>query len=191
MRRTMQPVAAFVAAAMALPASSAAQSPTQDSLVGSLRERGYHAPYYDIDVRSGPSGENVTGTVTWGEGFVPPFTLDAVCLNVSGNRATVVATLRSGSNVAALKVTVVDSPPGESDQSGSTFSVNPSVVPTCETPLAVAPVDGSATVTDAQPSPTSKGQCQNGGWRNFPGFKNQGDCVSFVATKGKNPPAGG
>jgi hypothetical protein len=26
--------------------------------------------------------------------------------------------------------------------------------------------------------------------RNFPGFKNQGDCVSFVATGGKNLPPG-
>ncbi len=37
--------------------------------------------------------------------------------------------------------------------------------------------------------PTSKDQCKNGGWRNFGVFKNQGDCVSFVATGGKNPPA--
>jgi hypothetical protein len=37
--------------------------------------------------------------------------------------------------------------------------------------------------------PTTKDQCKNGGWRNFAGFKTQGDCVSFVATKGKNPPA--
>jgi hypothetical protein len=36
----------------------------------------------------------------------------------------------------------------------------------------------------------NKEQCKNGGWRNFPGFKNQGDCVNFVATGGKNPPAG-
>jgi hypothetical protein len=26
------------------------------------------------------------------------------------------------------------------------------------------------------------------GWRDFGVFKNQGDCVSFVATGGKNPP---
>jgi virginiamycin B lyase len=39
--------------------------------------------------------------------------------------------------------------------------------------------------------PATKGQCRNGGWRRFPGFRNQGDCVSFVATGGKNPPAGG
>ena len=40
--------------------------------------------------------------------------------------------------------------------------------------------------------PTSKDQCKKGGWKNFtnPSFKNQGDCVSFVATGGKNPPNG-
>jgi hypothetical protein len=36
--------------------------------------------------------------------------------------------------------------------------------------------------------PTTKQECKNGGWRNYGVFKNQGDCVSFVATKGKNPP---
>ena len=36
--------------------------------------------------------------------------------------------------------------------------------------------------------PTSKDQCMKGGWVIFnnPSFKNQGDCVSFVATGGKN-----
>jgi hypothetical protein len=37
--------------------------------------------------------------------------------------------------------------------------------------------------------PTTKEECKNGGWRDFGVFKNQGDCVSFVATGGKNPPA--
>ena len=41
------------------------------------------------------------------------------------------------------------------------------------------------------PLPTSKAQCKNGGWKNFgTTFKNQGDCVSFVASGGKNPPSG-
>ena len=34
--------------------------------------------------------------------------------------------------------------------------------------------------------PTTVQQCKNGGWQTFGAFKNQGDCVSFVATKGKN-----
>jgi hypothetical protein len=39
-------------------------------------------------------------------------------------------------------------------------------------------------------APTSKEDCKRGGWRNYPalGFKNQGDCVSFVTTGGKNEP---
>jgi hypothetical protein len=43
------------------------------------------------------------------------------------------------------------------------------------------------------PSPTSKDQCKNNGWKTFnnPTYKNQGDCVSAVASNGKakgNPP---
>ncbi len=42
---------------------------------------------------------------------------------------------------------------------------------------------------------TDKDQCKNGGWMNLTdnngnSFKNQGDCVSFVATGGKNQAAG-
>jgi hypothetical protein len=34
-------------------------------------------------------------------------------------------------------------------------------------------------------------QCKHGGWQSFGTvFKNQGDCVSFLATGGKNPPSG-
>ena len=34
-------------------------------------------------------------------------------------------------------------------------------------------------VTPAQ-VPASKDQCKNGGWRNFPQFKNEGLCIAFV-----------
>jgi FG-GAP repeat protein len=36
--------------------------------------------------------------------------------------------------------------------------------------------------------PTSADQCKDGGWKSFGVFKNQGDCVSYVATDGGNPP---
>lgn len=38
-------------------------------------------------------------------------------------------------------------------------------------------------------APTTKDQCKDGAWQDFnnPTFKNQGDCVSYVATGGKNP----
>jgi hypothetical protein len=38
--------------------------------------------------------------------------------------------------------------------------------------------------------PITKDDCKKGGWQSYGVFKNQGDCVSFVATGGKNPPAG-
>lgn len=61
-------------------------------------------------------------------------------------------------------------------------------------PLLVFAAVGSAAAQPKQPPPppkmpTTKEHCFNGGWKNFTVFKNQGDCVSFVATKGKNPPA--
>jgi hypothetical protein len=41
------------------------------------------------------------------------------------------------------------------------------------------------------PGPTSKDQCKQGGWQTYGVFKNQGDCVSFVASGGRNPPGAG
>ena len=39
--------------------------------------------------------------------------------------------------------------------------------------------------------PTTADQCKESGWQAYGVFKNQGDCVSYVATQGKNPPRGG
>lgn len=36
--------------------------------------------------------------------------------------------------------------------------------------------------------PTSAEQCKGEGYKEFPGFKNRGDCVAFVETGGKNEP---
>jgi len=39
--------------------------------------------------------------------------------------------------------------------------------------------------------PTTKDMCMKNGWQNYgSAFKNQGDCVSFIASKGKNRPTG-
>jgi hypothetical protein len=53
-------------------------------------------------------------------------------------------------------------------------------------------VDFNGTTYNFQVAPTSKDDCKNGGWQNYsnPTFKNQGDCVSYVATAGKNGPNG-
>ncbi len=50
----------------------------------------------------------------------------------------------------------------------------------------------SAAVTPPPSSePTTVQECKQGGWKNFGElFKNQGDCVSFVVTGGRNLPSG-
>jgi hypothetical protein len=49
---------------------------------------------------------------------------------------------------------------------------------------------GALAFQDPRCLPTSKEECKDGGWRRFGVFRNQGDCVSFVASRGKNPPSG-
>jgi hypothetical protein len=54
-------------------------------------------------------------------------------------------------------------------------------------------IDNLSLLSGAIPQnlPTSKDQCMNNGWKSYGStFKNQGDCVSFIATKGKNQPSG-
>jgi hypothetical protein len=61
------------------------------------------------------------------------------------------------------------------------------------TPAFTGTLDESATLITGvgeRSPPTIKDQCKHGGWKNFPQFKNQGACVRFVATGGKNPPSG-
>jgi hypothetical protein len=111
------------------------------------------------------------------------------CLAVSGNGA-VIGFRSTGGNfpVAGFFLVAGDGTP---DTLGFTGSGE---VPTLCAPPAgttqIPVVAGGIVVVDAPALPTSTDQCKNGGWRNYPGFENQGACVSFVATGGKNPPSG-
>jgi hypothetical protein len=58
---------------------------------------------------------------------------------------------------------------------GTLSAKTPPVVSTGQFP-------GPIAATPSPRVPTRKDQCTTGGWHNYPQFKNQGDCVSFVAT---------
>jgi DNA-binding beta-propeller fold protein YncE len=58
---------------------------------------------------------------------------------------------------------------------GTLSPKNPATVSSGPSPTGIA-------VRPLPRAPTSKDQCKNGGWHNFPQFHNQGDCVSFVQT---------
>jgi hypothetical protein len=157
---------------------SGAQTPGQDSVTGSGVSNipGCNGPF-EVDAQSGPSGENPTGQVNCGTLFNGPVT----CLHVSGNVALLTV---QDSVFGAVGVRITDGGP-MADQLEALLGAG------CPTPLSSYldfDFTGDIVVVDAQPLPTSKDQCKRGGWKTYGVFKNQGDCVSFVATGGENGP---
>jgi hypothetical protein len=178
--------------------SSAGGQISGDSVVGSGFVAG---DQFEVSIHSGPSGENPTGFIR-ATGVV---TFEGVptCLRVSGNRAsggyriTSSPTLPIGSGFVAI---VEDNGPLGSPQPDVLLRFGYPVTPPVQcpdpdvledpgSPFADLPFEaGDVTVIDSQPLPTSKDQCRDGGWRDFAVFENQGDCVSFVVTRERNPP---
>jgi hypothetical protein len=169
---------------------------------------------YLFDVHSGPNGEAASGTVDFvvGERQSTFFEFGSVsCLAVTGNRASIgvdFADFPGGPPVRSAllyvedlggegqdKIAIQDLAPGVSAPSVCP-AVRPPQIPLQPTFLVRGafgePSDGSydIVVTDTVSRPTTKDQCKNGGWKSYGVFKNQGDCVSYVATKGKNRPSG-
>lgn len=194
--------------ALAVHANAAAQVPAGDSVTGSLllSPPGTNPEVtvrYFFDAHSGPAGQNPSGTVNG----VGRFIVDrgvVTCLAVDGNRATIGVSFDGGGFLGPYgSVVFVDDLGGEGqDTIARQVFAGPGTGPTtCPTELPEgvtrplgptypdALFDGNIVIADAPSSPNSKSQCKNNGWRIYPGFKNQGDCVSFVATGGKNPPA--
>jgi hypothetical protein len=195
--RLLMSVAAVAAVlvGLGLPTVAGGQTPTADSVIGTLT---FPSPFAGplretYEVASEPSGENARGEVVVEFLNFPGTVLhfEVTCLSVTGNRA-VIGMFRPDPIIGDTSIyrLVVDGGPGGTDTVGVENGVGRPLE--CATiPIAVdpsLPVSGDATVTDAKPLPTIKSQCRNGNWRTFGVFKNQGDCFSFVATKGKNPP---
>jgi hypothetical protein len=186
----------WIAAVLALTvgaATSAAQVP-EDSVVGSGYAGTVGDWIFNLNVHSGPSGENPTGGAAvdaWAS-VEPPIGVsgDATCLTVRGNQATIGIDVTASNPPGLAEGGLIEVTDGGAEDTFH-FALLGSPPAVCPGPTGggLRVVAGNIVVTDAQPFPTSKTQCRNGGWRSFPGFKNQGDCVNFVATGGKNPPS--
>lgn len=111
--------------------------------------------------------------------------------NISDGLWHHVVVTRDGSGVTIKVDGVLDA-----DAVGPPADINPSVPfgvdnSPCIGVDGTQPMQGNIdeiNVTRGSPTPTSTEQCKKGGWQAYGVFKNQGDCVSFVATGGKNPP---
>jgi hypothetical protein len=138
-----------------------------------------------IDAHSGPSGENPTGEVTLST-RAGPFTSSVTCLTVTANRATIGVDFQPLLGAPPLGggfLFVEDNDGADQDAFSNALTPTgepPSVCPANPSTALSPNLGDDITVHDAVPRPTSKDQCKNGGWRNFPGFKNQGECVASV-----------
>jgi hypothetical protein len=192
MKRAFSRVAVGGLASVAILAAApvtGAQVPTEDSVTAT----GFSGMFtnIDTDVTSGPNGENPTGHVELdavGQHFASS---SITCLAVSGNTAVVGGSLEPNAlGFAGFVETLIDNGPASAvlDEFNA---VGTDTVPTvCPPPSPFTSLlfDGDIVVVDAPSLPTSKEQCKKGGWRSFGVFKSQGDCVSFVATRGKTAP---
>ena len=171
------------------------QVPTGDSVVGQGQTRPFGSLgvewSFEFEAHSGPSGEDPSGLVDLGfrlqsmpsnfvhlEGHV-------TCLSVSGNDAVVGFEVDppGAFGFTGVIVHVVDNGPAGSDPPDTVRPVSVNDPTSCDlSPIipVLDVVEGDVTVTDAPALPASRSQCLNGGWRAFPGFKNQGQCIAFV-----------
>ena len=193
-----------------LPRRRLATTPVTGALVASQSG----TTSFRVDAHSGPSGENPTGTASWhlGGGLGPTWSVGITCVSVSGN-AGVVGLSGTLSQFEGLQIPVagllrvVDAGGPASRQDSFEWAETQGLLGGAPIP---GPTDCSSypstfrpfgtvssmkavtlVVVDAPPPPpTTKDQCKDEGWRNYIGFKNQGQCVSFVATGGKNQTVG-
>jgi hypothetical protein len=153
----------------------------------------------NINAHSGTSGEDPGGTASFTLGIPSIGGLSASgsvnCLSVTGpdrgggtTTAPTTAWLRF-QDVSGVLFTVglVDNGGNGADIMGFAEGLAPSPTGCGLSEVFAGPetgtlTNGRAVVFDAPLVPTSKDQCKDGGWRNFPQVKNQGDCVSFVET---------
>jgi len=151
-------------------------------------------PAYVIDARSGPLGEDPSGSVSFVTNLGDAFEGSVTCLAVTGNIAVIgVRTVGGTFGVPGALFAVADlGPPGSGLDTIDQIGVLSPPTDCAFRPVSPdAVIEGDIAVIDAAPPPSSKEQCRNGGWRVFGAFKNQGDCVSFVASGGRNPPGAG
>ena len=182
------------------PASSSAQVGEGDYVRGTAELDNLIGTTITFEATSDPFGANPAGFVDFGtrEGF---FHRDQVtCLNVDGNRAAIgvrIVEQQGGGSTSfvgwTLNYDVLDGP-GTQDSVAFDNIDETGAPPSCafdpDPPQQqLDPViGGDLVVFDSPGLPKLKDDCKHHGWRTYSLFKNQGDCVSFVATGGKNPP---
>jgi hypothetical protein len=164
--------------------ATSAQTPTTQSL-DTVVATGSTPSFAAIDIRaeSGPGGENASGHMTFLLVATELASGPVTCLSVTGNDAVLNAQTAFG----VVTVELVDNGGNGKDTmsaiGGRRAASDCSPFHTAS--LTETLTSGRAVIFDAPLLPTSKAQCTSGGWRNYPRFNNQGQCVAFVVKQAR------
>lgn len=185
-RRGLLAVTLAVTAVLGAPHAAEAQVPAGDSVSGrGIAE--FFGPFA-IDARSGPSGENPAGQASF-DTEETSISGSVSCLSVQGRVGRFTIDL---GRFFTVRVEVVDNAGlGTPDVIAADITLGGSpqdCSPLIQPARTGAVLSGDIVVVDTPRLPTAKQQCKDGGWRNYGVFRNQGDCVSFVTTQGRNTP---
>jgi hypothetical protein len=178
MRKTLPAFASALAVVLSVPAAAGGQVATQDSVHGSgtiIREDLGQVISYEVDARSGPSGENPAGTVAISVGG-SRLEMQVVCLQVSGTTAIVGATTSASEPSGIFRI--AEGSPDTIAQTVFAEFIEPDV---CRKPLdyPAVPFDtGDFAIVDASP-PSTYTQCRLGGWANYR-FASHAECIAYV-----------
>ena len=176
-----------VAIALAvLPATASAVSTLNGEVLSGFESSGQSfecAPGNNYTVSGNATGP-YPGTFTelggWGQALNTTFTITSGTTTITGSK--IGGAMPSGCGALAVAhltgpyTVTIQTPNGNFHDEGTS-------VVQVQTIGSATTHDEKFTSSLAQPvliAPTSKDQCKNGAWKDFPQFKNQGQCVSFV-----------
>jgi hypothetical protein len=181
-------------AALLIPASAGAATPPSASGTGTAGPWTFDFTATGDASALSPQGGPATGFATVSHATLGTFSGPVYCLSMSVDARS--ANIGVETAAGPMDLFVFDSKGFVDPITGvaqlDNFAAGPALPFPCATigDESYRLDSGDIVVSAGFPGPTSKDECKHGGWRDFGVFKNQGDCVSFVATKGKNPPAG-
>jgi hypothetical protein len=202
--RQLELVLGLALAALALAPSASASVPTDTVSVtgsGEFASPGI-APIsaIDINAQSGTSGQNPSGSVQFTVAGSILVSGPVTCLSVTGpdrgggtSTAPTTAILGFDDQTFLHEIQtyeIVDNGGNGADTMTlvALGRAPTDCFPATPTGAQLTLTNGRAVVFDAPVLPTSIEQCMNGGWQTFGLFKNQGGCVSFVASNGRSQP---
>jgi hypothetical protein len=170
-------------AATGVPAAFA-QMPGENSVTGSGATADGFFTGIVVDAHSDPSGNNVSGSVSFTVAGALNIGGNVTCLAIDGNHAVIGFDDAMG-GFGPITVEIVDN--GSTGTPPDTFFADPGATDCLSDPSLPdgGPIGTGDLVVSQVPPLTSQEQCKHGGWRNFTddqgqSFKNQGACIKFV-----------